>query len=109
APRQRHVRVLERLDGAFDVGRIRADLGVQVTAVEEVRDAVAEQVPRRQVIPEARVRLDLTDARRAGARLYDLDASLHGADQRRDLGDVEAACEPVLQRLEEELLPREPV
>ena len=63
-----------------------------------------------QVVAEPDVRLDLGHARRAvRAAARDLDVVLERADQLRDLEEREPAREAVLERLEEELLAREPV
>ena len=76
----------------------------------QVVDADPEQVARLQVVAEPDVGLDLGHARRARrAAARDLDVLLERADQLRDVEEREPACEAVLQRLEEELLPREPV
>ena len=72
-------------------------------------DRVAEEVPGRQPVGEPRVRLDLAHLRRAAAAAGDLDAALDRADDLRDVGQREVAGQAALQRVEEELLPREAV
>ncbi len=63
--RQAHVRVLEARHGRLDVRRLGAQLGVEVAAGDEVRNADAEQMAAAEVVGEPGVRLDLADARRA--------------------------------------------
>ncbi len=61
------------------------------------------------MITETRVRLNLADGRRTAAGAHDLEAPLHRPDDLRDVEDREAAREPILQRLDEELLARDAV
>jgi len=102
--------VLEALHGGLDVGGLRAHLRVEVAAVLEVRDRHAEEMTAAEVIGEPGVRLDLADTRRAApAAAADLDVVLERADDPGDLEDRERRGEPILQRLEEELLARDTV
>src|SRR5438309_2302802 len=64
---------------------------------------------RRQVIAETGVRLDLGERRSTARRADDLQAPLHRSDDLRDVEDRETARQPVLKRLDEELLARDAI
>ena len=109
AIRQGHVGMRERRHRRLDVGRRRAHLRVEIAAVDEVRDRHAEQMASAEVIGKPGVREDLRQAWSAAAAARHHDVVLQRADHARKAREREARRHPVLERLEEELLPGDAV